>query len=240
MSFMRISKFLSASGVTSRRKGEKLILSGRVKVNDKTITDLAFKIDPTMDTLKLDNNIINLNNKKIYIKLFKPKGYITSLHDELGRKTIFELIDIKERIYPVGRLDKDSRGLLLLTNDGDFAYKLTHPKFEVQKLYKIYTKGIPSTSDIKILENGIECKDIKTCPCKIHILKRYKNSCCLLIKIHEGKKREIRIMFDHIGKPVEDLLRLKVGPIGLDHLREGEWRYLNKTELNKIDNSRKI
>lgn len=223
------------SGITSRRKAEKLIALGRIKVNGQVVNDLAYKVNSTADILMLDNSIINFENKKIYIKLFKPKGYITSLQDELGRKTVFELIDIKERIFPVGRLDKDTRGLLLLTNDGNFAFKMTHPKFEVKKLYQVYAKGIPSSLDIKTLENGIEIEDLTTSPCRITIIKKYKDSCYLLVNIHEGKKRQIRKMFEFIGHPVIDLLRLKIGSIDLGNLKEGEWAYLNALELDKLN-----
>lgn len=235
LELMRISKFISASGITSRRKAEKLVESGRIKVNNIIITDLSYKINPDKDILMLDDTIINYNHNNIYIKLFKPKGYITTLQDELGRKTVFDLIDTKERIFPVGRLDQDTRGLLLLTNDGDFSYKITHPKFEVEKLYRVKIKGIPSQSYIETLEGGIDIGDLKTCQCKIKILSKNNDYSELLIKIHEGKKRQIRKMFDYIGNPVLDLLRLKIGPIGLGNLKEGQWTYLNESELDNIN-----
>lgn len=232
---IRISKYISTSGITSRRKAEKLIESGRIKVNNCIITDVSYKINPDKDILMLDDAVINHSNNKIYIKLFKPKGYITTLQDELGRKTVFDLININERIFPVGRLDQDTRGLLLLTNDGDLSYKITHPKFEVEKLYKVKIKGIPTQSDIETLEGGIDSEVLKTYPCKIKILIRNKDSSELLIKIHEGKKRQIRKMFAYIGNPVLDLIRLKIGPISLGNLKEGQWTYLNKSELDKIN-----
>ncbi|MDI6602312.1 MAG: pseudouridine synthase [Thermoanaerobacteraceae bacterium] len=231
---MRISKYLSTSGITSRRKAEKLVETGRIKVNNKVITDLSYKINPETDILMLDGNIIKHDTNKIYIKLFKPAGYITSLKDEFGRQTVFNLINLKERIFPVGRLDKDTRGLLLLTNDGDLAYKITHPKYEVTKIYKVLVKGIPTNENITMLEKGIEFEGMKTYPAKITITKTYQDSCDLLIKIHEGKKRQIRKMFEFIGNSVIDLLRLKIGPIDLGNLKEGQWEYLNRKELDSL------
>lgn len=234
MELMRISKYLSVSGITSRRKAEELIRSGRITINGKIITDLSFKIIPDLDIVKLDGNIIKMNVRKIYIKLFKPAGYITSSSDEFGRKTVLDLIDINERIFSIGRLDKDTRGLLLLTNDGDLAYKITHPKYEIEKTYRVRIKGEPKDEELNMLKVGIDLDDFKTSPAKIKLLNVYHNTCDLLIKIHEGKKRQIRRMFEYIGHPVIDLIRLKIGPIELGDLKEGQWVYMNNTELNSL------
>ncbi len=229
---MRLQKFLAACGVASRRKSEGIISNGRVKVNGDIITEMGFKIDPYNDKVLVDNKNITLENRKVYIILNKPKGYVTTAKEQFDRKKVTDLVDVPYRIFPVGRLDYNTEGLLILTNDGDLTFKLTHPKFKVEKVYIAQIKGIPTKDELKNFENGLKIEDYITAPAKIKIIKKSKVDCTVEIKIREGKNRQVRKMCDSIGHPVVDLRREKMGRISLGSLEVGNWRYLTEREIN--------
>ena len=232
----RLQKYLAGAGIASRRKCEELILQGQVQVNNSVVTELGTKIDPKKDKIEVDGKLIKYKEKKhySYILLNKPKGYLTSLSDPFGRPTILDLLrDIKERVYPVGRLDYNSEGLLILTNDGELTYALTHPAKEVEKVYIVKVKGIPSSEKLKMLSKGVTLKkNYKISPCNINLLKTIKGNA--ILKIKEGKKRQIRKMAEYIGHFVLELIRIQTGPISLKGVKPGEYRYLNKEEIKSL------
>ena len=234
----RLQKYLSGAGVDSRRKCEELILQGQVWVNNTIVTKLGTKIDPQKDTVKVKGKLIKYKEKKhySYILLNKPKGYLTSLTDPFGRPIVLDLLkDIKERVYPVGRLDFNSEGLLILTNDGELTHALTHPTKEVEKVYIVKVKGIPSSEKLKNLSKGVVLENnYRISPCKIYLLKITNGNAILKIKIREGKKRQVRKMCEYIGHFVLKLRRTQLGPISLKGVKPGEYRYLNKEEIKSL------
>lgn len=234
----RLQKYLAGAGIDSRRKCEELILQGQVWVNNTIVTKLGTKIDPQKDTVEVKGKLIKYKEKKhySYILLNKPKGYLTSLSDPFGRPIVLDLLkDIKERVYPVGRLDFNSEGLLILTNDGELTHALTHPTKEVEKVYIVKVKGIPSSEKLKILSKGVTLKsNYKISPCNIYLLKITNGNAILKIKIREGKKRQIRKMGEYIGHFVLKLRRTQLGPISLKGVKPGEYRYLNKEEIKSL------
>lgn len=231
---IRLQKFLAEVGIASRRKSEELILAGKVKVNDQLVTELGIKIDPFKDKVKFNNKIVKYQNKDIYLMLNKPTGYITSVSDEKGRKTVIDLIDIKERIYPIGRLDYNTSGLLILTNDGDLTYRLTHPKHEVNKKYIVTVSGNPKPEQLELLRKGVDLGVYKTSSSKLRIMESKGDKTKLEVIIHEGKNRQIRRMFDHINCPVIDLKRIAIGKLKIQGLQQGKYRHLTKDEINYL------
>lgn len=234
---MRINKYIASCGVASRRKAEEIILQGRVKVNGKTVEELSFSVDEDNDIVEIDNEQIGLDEKKVYIVLNKPEGYITTVKDQFDRPSVLDLLtDIEERVYPIGRLDYETSGLLILTNDGDLTYKLTHPKHEVAKTYVARVKGIPSKEKIKNFEEGLYIEDYKTAPAKIKILDKNeeKNYSICEIKIHEGRNRQVRKMCKEIDHPVQRLRRSAMGEITLKETEIGKYRYLTNEEINYL------
>ena len=192
---MRINKYIASCGVASRRKAEEIILDGRVTVNGKLVTELAFNIDEEKDIVEIDGEQIGVEKNNVYIVLNKPEGYITTVKDQFDRPSVLDLVkDIDERVYPIGRLDYETSGLLILTNDGDLTYKLTHPKHEVDKTYMAIVKGVPNAQEIKNFEEGLYIEDYKTAPAKIKVVKinEEKNYSICQIKIHEGRNRQVR------------------------------------------------
>ncbi len=238
----RIQKILSKAGIASRRKAEQLILEGRVFVNGKVAT-LGMKADMEKDYIKVDGKLVLKPEPKTYIALNKPKGFLTTLEDPEGRPTIRELLrGIRYRVYPVGRLDFYSEGLLILTNDGELAYRLIHPSYKVPKTYLVKVKGIIDEKDLNKLRQGIMLEDGMTAPAqikRIRMPKTEKNS-WLEITIHEGKKRQIRRMFERVRHPVLKLKRVRIDGIKLGNLPPGQWRYLDKEEIQKLKKSVKI
>ena len=234
----RLQKYLAGAGIASRRKCEELILQGLVEVNNSVVTELGTKVDPKKDKIKLDGKLIKYKEKKhyLYILLNKPKGYLTSLSDPFGRKTVMDLLkDVKERVHPVGRLDYNSEGLLILTNDGELTNALTHPSKEVEKVYIVKLKGIPSSENLKILSKGVTLKNnYKLSPCSVYLINTINGNAILKIKIKEGKKRQIRKMAEYIGHFVLKLRRIQTGPISLKGVKPGEYRYLNKEEIKSL------
>ncbi|CCJ33315.1 pseudouridine synthase [Caloramator australicus] len=229
----RIQKYIARCGVTSRRGAEELIKQGKVKVNGELIKDIIL-VDPERDIVEVNGKIIKPEERKVYIMLNKPVGYVTTVKDEKGRRTVLDLIDVKERIYPVGRLDYDTSGLLILTNDGDFAYKLMHPSKEVDKVYIAEVEGIPTEKELEMFRNGLKIEDYITSKAKIEILKTIDKNAIVRIVIHEGKNRQVRKMCEKIGHKVLKLKRVQIGKIKLGSLEVGKWRYLNKEEIEWV------
>ncbi len=250
---LRLQKFIADCGITSRRKAEELIKQGRIKVNGKVVLELGTKVNPEKDEIKFDDKVINIENKKVYILLNKPIGYVTTVSDQFKRDTVMDLIkNINVRVVPCGRLDMYTSGALILSNDGDFINKITHPKNEIEKTYNVTLVGKITPSDVENLKNGVEIdltekeyttaqnnkinKKYKTNPAKVKILKidEEKNLSRLQITIHEGKNREVRKMCEAIGKRVIALHRAKIGNIDVKDLKLGSWRYLKKEEIEKL------
>lgn len=231
----RLQKFLAQAGVASRRKSEEIILEGRVKVNGKIVKELGVKVDPNKDQITVDGKPIKQPEKKVYLMINKPRGYVSTVEDEKGRKTVLDLLDnVKERVYPVGRLDYDSEGLLLLTNDGELTYALTHPKHEIGKTYRVRVKGIPSVEKLEHLARGVELEDGVTAPARVFLTHVLNGNALLEITIHEGRNRQVRRMCEKIGHPVIRLVRTHVGPLEMRKLGSGEVRTLSIRELNAI------
>ncbi len=236
---IRLQKFLANCGIASRRKCEELIVQGKIKVNGETITQLGIKIEPNLDKVCYNDKEVKNNNASeyVYIILNKPIGYVTTSKDQFGRATVLELIKgVSARIVPVGRLDMYTSGALILTNDGDFIYKVTHPKHEIEKTYTVTLKGQVTLEDIEKLRNGVDIGDYITKSAKVKILKidNQKNISRLEIVIHEGKNRQVRRMCESIGKKVIALHRTKIGNIDVKDLKIGKWRYLTKKEVNNL------
>lgn len=232
---MRLQKYMAQCGVASRRKSEEIILEGRVMVNDIVIKELGTTIDPQKDTVKVDNKKIEMERKKIYIMLNKPVGYVTTLKDKHSEKIVLDLIEgIEERIFPVGRLDADTSGLLLMTNDGDLAYKLTHPSHEVSKKYIALIKGIPNGKKLSRFRKGLKIDGRLTAEAYIRILRKYRDSSVLEISIHEGRNRQVRKMCEYIRHPVIELKRISIGKLSLRDLEIGKWRHLTEKEVKYL------
>ena len=236
----RLQKFLANAGIASRRKSEELILEGKVSVNDKVVNELGIKIDTDKDVVKYNGKEVRLKDNKIYILLNKPIDYVTTVHDQFDRNTVLDLINIKEKIVPVGRLDMYTSGALILSNDGEFINKITHPSHEIEKTYNVTIRGIIRDEDIEKLKSGVEIENndkvYVTRPAKVRILKidEEKNISRIEIIIHEGKNRQIRKMFKAIGKNVIALHRSKIGSIGVKDLKLGAWRYLRDEEVKSL------
>ena len=236
---IRLQKFLADSGVASRRKSEEYILDGRIKINGQIVTELGTKVDPNLDVVEFDDIEVMPSEKYVYILLNKPIGVVTTAEDQFGRDTVLDLVKVKERVVPVGRLDMYTSGALILTNDGDFVYKVTHPKHEIVKTYTVTVKGIITKEEVKKLEEGVVIDEIYTTkPAKAKILKTdvEKNISRVEIKIHEGKNRQVRKMCEAIGRKVLALHRSKIGNIEVRDMKIGTWRFLNKKEVEEILN----
>ena len=233
---VRLQKFLANSGIASRRKCEELIMEGKISVNGKVIKELGTKIDPTKDKVKYCGKTIQNTEKLVYILLNKPIGYVTTAKDQFNRDTVLDLVRIKERIVPVGRLDMYTSGALILTNDGDFVYKVTHPKHEITKTYTVTVHGIITSDEVDKLRQGVKIEDYVTRPAKVKILKtdEDKNISRLEITIHEGKNRQVRKMCEAVGRKVIALHRSKIGNIEVKDLKIGTWRYLKEQELKQF------
>ena len=230
----RLQKVIAASGVASRRKAEELILNGKVTVNGKKVYELGTKVD-TKDEIKIDGNVISREDKEYYL-LYKPRGVITSTSDDKARKTVTDLINTKKRIYPVGRLDYDTTGVLLLTNDGEFTNIITHPSKKIDKVYVAKVKGIVSYMDIKKLCNGVYIDGVKTSKAKAKIKKYDKEKQTTIVEliIHEGKNHQVKKMFESLGYEVVKLKREKVAFFDLKGLKPGEYRSLTPKEVKII------
>lgn len=230
----RLQKILSEMGITSRRKAEGLIFEGRVTVNGRIAT-IGTKADPVKDHIKVDGKLLIKPEPKVYIMLNKPKDVVTSLHDPEGRLTVKDFLKgVKYRVFPVGRLDYDSEGLLLLTNDGDFAHAVLHPSKKILKTYLVKVKGILEEDEISKLRAGVKLVEMITAPAKVKRIRKTENNSWLEMTIYEGKKRQIRRMLEKIGHSVLKLKRIKIDGIELGKLEPGTFRYLTPEERDKI------
>lgn len=232
----RLQKVLAHAGIASRRKCEEYITSGRVEVNDEQVTEMGFKVDPEVDIIKVDGRRINVENK-VYLMMNKPKGVITSVKDPQGRKVVTDFLKgISQRVYPIGRLDYDSEGLLLLTNDGEFANLMTHPKHQVKKTYLASVKGVPHGSLLDKLRQGIQLDDGMTAPAEVeyHDVNPEKNESVISITIHEGRNRQVRRMFEAINYPVTKLKRIRYGPLFLEGLPRGKVQTLTPQQVKEL------
>lgn len=231
---MRLQKFIAACGGASRRKAEEMIIAGRVKVNGRVAT-IGMSVAPTKDKVTLDDAQLIMPRGKVYIALNKPRGYVTTMSDELGRKCITELIkDLDTRVFPVGRLDKDSEGLLLLTDDGEFANGLMHPSKHIPKVYHVSVRSAVTENQLIQIETGIELDGVKTAPAKAKVLHIYPDRTTLEITLFEGRNREIRRMCEKLGLEIARLSRVAVGNIKLGGLKPGEMRELEEREVTSI------
>lgn len=229
---MRINKYIASTGTCSRRKADELIQEGKVSVNGNIVTNLGEQIDETKDSVYIYGSKISLEEKKIYIMLNKPKGYITTNSEQFSRQSTVELIHEDVRVFPIGRLDMYTEGLLLLTNDGEFANKLMHPRNKIEKTYIATTKAKVTDEQIKMLTEGVDIGDYITKPAKVHMISKNQ----VEIKISEGKNRQIRRMFDQVGAPVLFLKRIAIGGLKLGDLNLGEYKILNEEEIGKLFN----
>lgn len=234
---IRLQKYLANQGIASRRKCEEYITQGKVKINGELVIELGIKVNPNRDKIEFNGKKIkNIKEPHVYILLNKPIDYVTTVKDQFGRNSVLDLIKIDKRIVPVGRLDMYTSGALILTDDGDFVYKITHPKHEITKTYTVTLKGIPSKDEIKQLEKGVDIGGFVTSKAKVKILKvdEETGKSRLEITIHEGKNRQIRKMCEAINKKVLALHRSKIGGIGVKDLKIGTWRYLKPKEVEEL------
>lgn len=233
----RLQKILAGRGVASRRKSEELIAAGRVKVNGQTVTELGYKADPEQDRIELDGKPIGEEPLRYYL-FYKPTGVITSVSDPQGRKTVIDFIDATERIYPVGRLDYDTSGLLLLTNDGPLTNQLTHPRFEIEKTYVATVRGVPRQKALRALALGVMLEDGKTAPASARLTSVDPNGkqAEIELTIHEGRNRQVRRMCESVGHPVINLRRVQFGFLKLGRLKPGQYRSLSGDEINRLKN----
>ena len=231
---MRLNKFLSNSGVASRRKCDELISQGKVFVNGKVVSELGLQINEKKDKVTVEGKQIKLPSSFVYIKLNKPKGYACTAHDEKGRKTIYELIDTDERLFSIGRLDYDTEGLILLTNDGDFANKVAHPKYAIEKEYRVTIEGQIKESELAVLRKGVVVDGERMPSAKVEFLSADDKFTKLSVVIDEGQNRQIRRMFEAIGKSIRLLKRVRIGQVRLGGLKRGDYRDLTEDELNSL------
>ncbi len=234
---VRLNKFIASTGYCSRRKADQLIHEGKIKVNGKVVKELGLKINPEKDEVEVEGKVLKPVQKKVYIKLYKPRGYLTQLgKDKFGRKTLsdlFEEIGLKEKVFPAGRLDYDSEGLLILTNDGEFANKLMHPKNKIPKTYIVEVKRRVNLDTFNSMRKGKQLEDVFLKPDDIKILKKKRNSTLLEITIHSGQKRVVRRFMAAFGHPVIRLIRTSVGRIKLNNLKPKEWEHIPEKEIER-------
>lgn len=238
----RLTRFLAHAGVASRRHAEMLIAAGRVRVNGELVTTQGVRIDPDHDRVSVDGKPIHVSQRHVYILLHKPEGYLCTTRDPQGRPTVLDLLPSelhKLRVYPVGRLDRDTSGLLLLTNDGDFALRLSHPRYEQEKHYEALVQGDPSPDALAELRYGVTITEddgrmYVTSPALVHVQRRVGTQSWLSIIIHEGRKRQVRRMCEVVGYPVLRLVRVAIGSLTLEGVQSGQWRYLTPDELSNL------
>ncbi len=233
---VRLQKFMADCGVASRRKSEELIVNGAVKVNGRT-AELGDKVNPTVDKVYVHNKRVVMKRKggKRYIMLNKPRGFVTTMSDEMNRKCVADLVkDIPERVYPVGRLDKDSEGLLIMTNDGEFANLVTHPKQQINKVYHVTVRPDMTDEQAKILSKGILIDGRKTAPCEVRIMGRGEDRANVEMVLREGRNREIRKMCESFDLEVIRLRRIAIGNVKMGKLKKGMWRDLTDVEIRKL------
>ena len=228
----RLQKYLASCGVASRRMSEEIIKSGRVAVNGQIVTEMGVKIKIGTDKVTVDGKDITPEEEHVYLMLNKPEGYVTTAHDPQGRPTVLDLVaEVPQRVFPIGRLDVDTEGLLFLTNDGELAYRLTHPKFAVTKVYHALVTGKPSEDNLDRMRNGLKLEDGMTKPCTVKVIRRYNHKTMLEITISEGRNRQVRRMCQAIGNPIIELERVKIENIELSQVKRGQYRKLTLEEL---------
>ncbi|MHB8095861.1 MAG: pseudouridine synthase [Candidatus Aminicenantales bacterium] len=232
---IRLNKFLSQAGAASRREADRLIEQGRVQVNGRIVQELGEKIEDETDKVDLDGKRVRKEERLAYVLLHKPVGTVVTLRDPFGRKTVQDLLrGVGVRVFPVGRLDADSSGVLLLTNDGDLAFHLAHPRFEVGKVYSVKVEGSPEETDLAKLRKGIFLEGRKTAPAKVTMVSRSAARGVVRVEIHEGRKREVRKMFEALGYRVSDLKRTSFAGLTLERLKPGQWRFLEPGEIRML------
>ncbi len=232
----RLQRVIASHGVTSRRKAERMIVEGRVSVDGTVIQELGVRVDPTRQQIRVDGRLVRWERRR-YLILNKPSGYITTAADERGRRTVLDLVDVPERIVPVGRLDRKTSGLLLLTNDGELLYRITHPKFELEKEYEVELDGFPPPVALERLRKGVIADSVKVIPSQVRPLRNEESGTVLRVVIHEGRNRIVRRMMERIGYPVLKLERTRLGPLQVRGLPVGSWRDLTAGELSQIRES---
>ena len=231
---MRLNKYIAAAGICSRRKADELIANGNVRINGAVMKEMGYNVADG-DTVQVNGRTISAASKKVYVAVNKPLGYITSMDDDRDRATVAELVaDIPERLFPVGRLDYNTTGLLIMTNDGDLAYTLTHPKHEVWKTYIATVSGIISDNRIARLRKGVDIGGFVTSPAKVRVIKQMLRHAVVEISIHEGKNRQVRKMFAAVGNKVQELERVSIGDIRLGRLMSGHYRKLTREEIEYL------
>jgi 23S rRNA pseudouridine2605 synthase len=229
----RVQKVMAAAGVASRRACEELIAAGRVTVNGEVV-ELGARCDPSSDVVALDGERINVDPDRVYVLLNKPRGVVTTADDPQGRPTVVELVNLPQRLYPVGRLDQDTEGLVLLTNDGELTHRLLHPSFEVERTYVALVPGPVRKRSLAQLREGVELEDGVARATRVRVLEEEKSKALVEIVMTEGRKREVRRMFDAIGLTVERLARVAYGGVELGELRQGRWRFLTQAEIGAL------
>lgn len=232
----RLNKFLAHAGVCSRREADRFIAEGRVSVNNKVVLEMGLKIDTARDKVAANGRAVKAEQERqVFILLNKPVGRVVSVKDPFGRPTVMGLLpQLPVRVYPVGRLDLDTEGALLLSNDGDLALRLTHPRYGVGKLYEARIEGEPTDADLDKVRKGIFLEGRKTAPARVQVLRRGHRRSILRIEIREGRKREIRKLFDAVGYPVTDLVRVEFAGLTLEGLKPGQWRFLKTAEIQRL------
>jgi 23S rRNA pseudouridine2605 synthase len=231
----RLQKVLAKAGIASRRKAEELIREGKVRVDGKVVTEMGTQVDPDAQDIECDGIHVATQERKIYILLHKPTGFLSTVHDPRGRPIVTDLLaNVKERVYPVGRLDLDTEGALLLSNDGELAQKILHPSHEVNKTYVAKVKGKPNRKKLAALSRGITLEGRKTWPANIEVLHTDAQASTIKIIIHEGRKRQVRKMFEAVGHPVLQLKRTAYGQLKLGDLRPGKYRFLSPEDIKRI------
>lgn len=228
---IRLNRYLAMAGIASRRKCDELILAGRVKVNGKVVTRLGTQVVPGKDQIEFDGKVIQSKKQFTYVLMNKPLRHVCTVKDEKGRRTILDLLNTSERLFPVGRLDYNTTGAILITDDGDLAYALTHPKFEVKKVYRVLLNKVIRPIDLHQFRQGIDLDGYKTAPCEVRELRIIDNRSYLEVEIHEGKNRQIRRMFEKLGYSVEELHRAEFAGLKVSDLKPGEWRLLTPGEI---------
>lgn len=235
---MRLQKYLAQAGVASRRGAEEMIKSGRVAVDGMVVTAMGVRLDPEVQRVTCDGVLVTPEAKKIYILLHKPVGYITTVRDTHGRPTVLSLLkNVSERVFPVGRLDLDTSGALLLTNDGDFSQKILHPSFQINRTYRAWVCGTPSREAMAALAHGVELDGRRTAPARVRIVDARPGKTALEIIIHEGRKRQVRRMCEQVGHRVTALQRLAYGGLSLGGLQPGDFRFLSPADRRRIFSS---
>lgn len=231
---MRLNKFLSNSGVASRRKCDQIIQEGKVSVNGKIVSELGLQINPKRDKVKVEGKEISLPSSFVYIKLNKPKGYACTASDEKGRKTIYQLIDCEERLFSIGRLDYDTEGLIILTNDGDFANQVAHPRFQTEKEYHVTAEGEIKESELAVMRKGVVVDGVRMPSARVELLSFENGFSKLSVIIDEGQNRQVRRMFEAIGHDIKLLKRVRIGNVKLGGLSRGDYKDLTEEELNSL------